>query len=316
MSKHYYSDLERSKVLITTEAAIRAGHCGLRVERNRRFEPFLAQAQALKFAALRAKMPADLLRMSDIQAALIVAAGISDSVAKKLDDVGKTEAVRQFIERFLEPEAKYVDVLVSRFLLTFDRKLNRLMRDAPDDLALRRLSRSIIAHLRNGGTRFHWLDSHCDTWLEMTEDDWDIELHLRGLSWSVGGKPRTLIYNFTVPLVGNNIDLCLFDCGPDALSKETHNTATAYLALGELKGGIDPAGADEHWKTTRTALGRIHTSFAKHNAKPKTFFIGAAVETKMATEIWTMLKNGELDNAANLTDDDQLASMTRWLCSL
>ena len=27
-----------------------------------------------------------------------------------------------------------------------------------------------------------------------------------------------------------------------------------YLACGELKGGIDPAGADEHWKTAGKAL--------------------------------------------------------------
>jgi hypothetical protein len=29
-----------------------------------------------------------------------------------------------------------------------------------------------------------------------------------------------------------------------------------------------------------------------------------------------MLEAGELDNAANLTDDDQIASITRWLCAL
>ncbi len=30
--------------------------------------------------------------------------------------------------------------------------------------------------------------------------------------------------------------------------------AEKTLMLGELKGGIDPAGADEHWKTANTVL--------------------------------------------------------------
>lgn len=95
-----------------------------------------------------------------------------------------------------------------------------------------------------------------------------------------------------------------------------YNNPASYLALGELKGGIDPAGADEHWKTARTALSRIQEAFAKHKLKPHTFFIGAAIEAKMAKEIWAMLKRGTIENAANLTNDHQIASMTRWLCSL
>ena len=119
-----------------------------------------------------------------------------------------------------------------------------------------------------------------------------------------------------MPVVGNNIDLILLNAQVEELTKETFRDPAKYLALGELKGGIDPAGADEHWKTARTALGRIHSSFAKVNQNPKTFFIGAAVEPKMATEIWEMLTSGRLDNAANLTEDEQVISLTHWLCTL
>jgi hypothetical protein len=83
-----------------------------------------------------------------------------------------------------------------------------------------------------------------------------------------------------------------------------------------VKGGIDPAGADERWKTARTALTRIHEAFDKHRLRPGLFFIGAAIESKMAGEIWEMLRGGLLLNAANLTDDEQISSLTRWLCSL
>jgi len=119
-----------------------------------------------------------------------------------------------------------------------------------------------------------------------------------------------------VPLFRNNVDLSLFDCDARSLTRETYRTPSAYIALGELKGGLDPAGADEHWKTASTALTRIREAFGKHKLKPHTFFIGAAIEAKMAEEIWSLLKRGVLENAANLTDDDQIASITRWLCSL
>ena len=190
------------------------------------------------------------------------------------------------------------------------------MKNTPDILAQRRFTRSLIAHLRIAGKPYRWLHTDAAGWTDMPEDDADIELHLRGLAWETAGKVRTLVYNLTVPLFRNNVDLCLFDCAPENLTKDTYKSAAAYLALGELKGGIDPAGADEHWKTARTALGRIQEAFGKRKLQPHTFFIGAAIEAKMATEIWAMLKRGHLGNAANLTNDDQIAAITRWLCSL
>lgn len=86
--------------------------------------------------------------------------------------------------------------------------------------------------------------------------------------------------------------------------------------LDELKNEINPAGADEHWKTARTALERIRIAFSKRGLNPHIFFVGAAIEQKMSSEIWRMLKKGTLENAANLTDDAQIASLSRWLCSL
>jgi Restriction endonuclease BsobI len=125
---------------------------------------------------------------------------------------------------------------------------------------------------------------------------------------------RRCLYNLTVSIVGNNIDLCLFDGESASLDASSLRNPKLYIALGELKCGIDPAGADEHWKTARSALWRIHTAFERQ--KLATFFVGAAVETKMAREIWALLENGTINNAANLTEGNQLASLTRWLCAL
>ena len=65
----------------------------------------------------------------------------------------------------------------------------------------------------------------------------------------------------TVPLVKNNIDLCLLNGEFKTISKSDRENPKIFLAFGELKGGIDPAGADEHWKTARTAWDRIHQAF-------------------------------------------------------
>jgi hypothetical protein len=189
------------------------------------------------------------------------------------------------------------------------------MRNVGGVLAQRKLSRALISTLALGGISYRWLHSTNNSWMPMTDEDSGIELHLRGLSWVKGRRRRTVVYNLTVPFLKNNVDLCLFNCSPEELQNNYRNPGS-YIALGELKGGIDPAGADEHWKTARTALARIQTVFTQSGLNPHTFFIGAAIAKKMAYEIWTQLEQGTLENAANLTAEDQVASISRWLCNL
>jgi hypothetical protein len=271
----------------------------------------------MKAAASRAKMPADLLRIKEIQSGLLTAAGVSDKATNHLEASDKGEAVKGLIKNFLEPAgANFVEELIFRFLLTRGDTLGGSMRNIGGFMAQKKLTRSIIAHLRLAGKTCQWLHSETDEWTNLPEDDTDIELQLRGLCWVSPRGPRTLVYNLTVPFFRNNVDLSLFTCRAESLTKDTYKDPSAYIALGELKGGIDPAGADEHWKTARTALDRIHKAFAKHKLKPHAFFIGAAIEAKMASEIWALLQRGILENAANLTDEDQIASITRWLCGL
>jgi len=317
MDKPYLRHLKSSKDLQTTYEAIRAGFVVLVLERNRRATPFIAQARALKAAASMAKTAIELLKIEEIQPALLTAAGVSDKAANHLQVPDKREAVAGLIENFLEPAgADFVEELVFRFLLTRGDTLGGAMRNIGGFMAQKKLTRSTIAHLNLAGKSCKWLHSNTKVWADLPEDDADVELHLCGLSWKSKKRPRTLMYNLTVPIVGNNIDLCLFDCNPERLTSETRKNPAAYIALGELKGGIDPAGADEHWKTARTALSRISSAFTENNHKPHTFFIGAAIEAKMASEIWGLLEKGVIENAANLTDENQIASITRWLCSL
>lgn len=87
--------------------------------------------------------------------------------------------------------------------------------------------------------------------------------------------------------------------------------------FGEWKGGIDPAGADEHWKTGNSALNRIRTSFSNAGYPHiKTSFIGAVIEHSMAKEIYDQLEDGTLANASNLTNNNQLIAYCNWLIDL
>lgn len=196
------------------------------------------------------------------------------------------------------------------------------MRNVGGALAQRKLTRAILSTLTIGGQSYHWQHSKTKRWIAMTNNDAEIELSLRGLSWESDRGRRTLIYNLNIPLVKSNVDLCLFNLAPEALpanksSKLEPVQVEPYtIALGELKGGIDPAGADEHWKTAQAALNRIRKAFENAGHSPLTFFVGAAIERRMADEIWEQLKSGMLSNAANLNEENQVASISRWLCSV
>lgn len=192
---------------------------------------------------------------------------------------------------------------------------SKTMRNVGGAMAQRKLTRAIIARLSVAGISYDWLSAKSNTWIHGTEDDPDIEMDANGLSWSNGHQDRTIRYNLTVPFLKKNVDLCLFNCRYKELSVSYKNPVF-YLALGELKGGIDPAGADEHWKTARTSLSRINLASANHGLSPHLFFVGAAIENSMYEEIWYQLEEGTLSNAAKLTDSNQVASLCRWLCNL
>ena len=295
---------------------MRAGFVSLALEKNRRATPFVEQARALKVAASTVAAPTELVKVEGIQPALLAAAGVSDKAAGHLRPEDRDAAILGLIENFLAPAGEnFVEELVFRFLLTRGDTLGGSMRNVGGVLAQRKLSRALIATLTLAGTPCRWLHSATNAWAPKPSDDSDIELHLRGLSWAKGRRRRTLLYNLTVPFLKNNVDLCLLNCEPEGLQACVRSPAS-YVALGELKGGIDPAGADEHWKTAGSALTRVRTVFEREGLKPHTFFVGAAIAKRMAQEIWAELEAGALENAANFTVESQLASVSRWLCSL
>lgn len=312
----YRRHLKSANDLVTTYEEVRAGFVALALERNRRATPFVEEARALKIAASKANTAKDLTKIAAIQEALVTAAGVSDKAAGHMQPQDKREAIDGLIAKFLEPAGPaFVEELVFRFLLTRGDTLGGSMRNVGGALAQRKLTRALLSTLTLNNVAYRWMHGANGTWAKMSADDADIEIYVRGLSWALKGKARTLMYNVNVPLVKNNIDLILLECTPEQFSA-AHLEPKRYLMLGELKGGIDPAGADEHWKTGKSALERIRTAFSAKGLTPKLFFVAAAIANKMAGEIWSDLQRGVLSNAGNLTDQDQVASICAWIVEL
>ena len=263
----------------------------------------------------------DLLGINEIQDSLLTAAGVSDKAKTHLQEEDKQEAIKGLIENFLEPSGQsFVDELVYRFLLTRGDSLGGRMRNLGGKLGEWRFTRALMSTCSVSGVDLEYLDSERKNWRPLNTDP-EIERQLKGLHWISRGNGRTLIYNLTVPAVEKNVDFCLFDCSPDEIifgrnRDSVHHKPERYLALGELKGGIDPAGADEHRKTANSALDRIRTAFSDKNCFPKTFFVGAAIEAAMAQEIYQQLEDQTLSNGANLTNEAQVVSLCDWLIKI
>ena len=308
--------LKNVKDLLTPYEEVRAGFVSMALERSRRAVPYVEEARVLKTLASKCKTPAELTKNQNIRPALITASGISDKALGHMEKNDQDKAIEGFVKSYLEPAgSNFVEELVFRFLLTRGDSLGGSMRNIIGALGNRKFSRTMLSVLGLEKIPFKWLNSDTKTWVDSGFDNPDIELVLNGLSWSNEKGERTLTYNRKLPFFKNNIDLCLLDCGFEEIKKNEGNPKR-YLALGELKGGIDPAGADEHWKTAKTALSRIYDKFREHRLRPHLFFTGAIIEKEMAKEIWEELKDGILENAANLTNSNQLISLCTWLISL
>lgn len=187
--KPYLQHLKNSQDLVTPYEATRAGFVALALEKNRRATPFVAQARALKLVASDATSPAELIKIQEIQAALLTAAGVSDKALGHLQAQDKVEAIQGLIQNFLEPAGShFAEELVFRFLLTRGDSLGGSMRNVGGILAQRKLTRAIISILKLSGSPYHWLHSANNTWAQALENDADIEMHVRGLSWRSGSK--------------------------------------------------------------------------------------------------------------------------------
>ncbi len=305
--------------LVTSREETRAGFIAIALEKNYIAVPYIEEAKALKGLAAQVEKPKDLLNIKDLRVGLLTAAGLSDKSLNYLTEDDKIVAIKEIIEKFLEPAGEsFIDELVYRYLLTKGDALGGKARNLAGTLGERKFIRSLMSVFNIAGIKYKWKDNETNTWHEKPTDDTDIEKRIKAIYWK-RNTDRLLMLNTNVPLIKKNVDISILQAKPDDLKAGKQSVIyqpEKYIALGELKGGIDPAGADEHWKTANSALNRIRASFEQKNLKPQTFFIGAAIETAMAVEIFKQLQTGIMNNAANLTNNQQLTKICEWILNI
>jgi hypothetical protein len=100
-------------------------------------------------------------------------------------------------------------------------------------------------------------------------------------------------------IVWADIEGKAYKIGPDLSSLSEEGT---FVWGGELKGGADPAGSDEHWKTAKSAFDRIiDAASATGRPKPKLSFIATILVDRVAHEAALWIKQGKLSSVYNLT---------------
>ena len=90
-----------------------------------------------------------------------------------------------------------------------------------------------------------------------------------------------------------------YKIGPDLSAVGSNDL---FIWGGELKGGADPAGSDEHWKTAKSAFDRILEAIENTGRpKPKLSFIATILVDRVAREAELWLAQGKLTSVYNLT---------------
>jgi hypothetical protein len=312
----------KSSDLVNTHESTRSGFLEYALRKSKESIPYIDKAKALKLILEQnTKKPKDILKIDAIKNSCYEAAGVSVKANNYLTEVDLNEILLEFIKEFLEPAGKqYIDELIYRYLLTSGDALGGRMRNLVGSIANEKLTRNIISQLQVLNVRFEYYDKLSKSWLSSKGYTIDQVSDIRAIKWFLrSGEKRQLIYNLTVPIVKKNIDLVILNCHTESITgnefKELITVPNNYELLGELKGGIDPAGADEHWKTANTALSRVRDSFKKHKIDIPLVFIGTAIENSMSREIFSQYTTGKITNCANLTDEKQLTSLCNWMVS-
>jgi len=310
------------KDLVTSKEDTKKGFVALALRKAKEASFYTKKAKELKEKISNHKNISDLKNDLSIRSQLIESAGISKKTESRLDKESLNQIVSDFLQEFIKPEENRLgDELINRFVLTQGDALGGRMRNIAGKLANEKLNSFIFEELKRKKISHSYFHRKKKIWIKASTNSEAPLDQIKSIKWEIEEKKRIIFFDLTVPIVKKNIDLVIFNndqCGEINSNefKSFIKSSNNYIALGELKGGIDPAGADEHWKTANTALSRIRSSFSEQQVNIFTFFIGAAIETSMAHEIYDQLIEKKLNKCANLTKDEQLKDICSWIISL
>jgi len=298
--------IQSPKDLVTPIDITQSGFLQQALRKTKEASPYVDQAKHLLDKLQMAHAPQELLGFPEIRDDLITAAGFSDKATNYFSPPELEEALlRVLLEIEQRAGSDWRAEITYRFLLTRGDTLGGVMRNIMGAEAKTKFAEAILTALRDKGIV-----------PTVTSSRRGAE-KVQQVSW----PRRVLLFDKKPKIIGKNVDAILLRRTSELTNVDSDlsiatllNNKENYLACGEVKGGIDPAGADEHWKTAYGALGRIREKFK--GKPPKLFFVGAAIENSMAEEIFSQLQSGLLNHVANLNVPQQVSDLASWLVSL
>lgn len=290
--------IKTAKDLQTKHSDIRDGFLKQALLKTDKAAPYVEQAKQFYEALNKCRNIKDIIKLKKYRDALVSACGFSEKAKSKMTEEELSEALIKVLSRIAKKANDgFREEILYRYLLTKGDTLGGSMRNLTGSYASIKLIQAIVNCLKSDGNVVKIVKSKTGK--------------IQRLHW----RNKMLLFDVTPPIIGKNIDVILLKYEIKKGSKlDLLEDRNNYVACGELKGGIDPAGADEHWKTANSALGRIRTALKEKS--PKLFFVAAAIEAAMSEEIFKQLVDGRLDYAANLNDDAQVKDLASWLISL
>ncbi|TKS60793.1 MAG: restriction endonuclease [Nitrospira sp.] len=290
--------ISRASDLVTSHQAVCIGFLNQALTKTQKATPYVKEAFSFWQVLQGVSEVSELLQLPEYRDHLLASAGFSDKAMNHLSESELEQALQRVFETILQRSGEHFrEEVFFRYLLTKGDALGGQMHNVTGAAGQTRLMEAIQAALKRAGAEYDIV--HAANGEKIQRISWD---------------SRRLLFDVKPKLIDKSIDVILLDTSSNEDEEMLLERAAAYLACGELKGGIDPAGADEHWKTAKTALSRIRNKLKR--SCPPLFFVAAAIEMAMAKEIFRDLKKGFLTHIANLTDDRQVEDLASWLVSL
>jgi hypothetical protein len=291
--------VKRASDLETPRAAVVKGFLEQARQKRQKANEFIREVRQLQTRLEGLPSTSAILQDPDLLRVVLLSAGFSQKALSHLKEDERKEIASEMLRDLGEAQGDFASDILYRYLLTQGDSLGGSMRNVVGASAQRAFTAMVLESLQSAG-------------VNPRTESWEENGKTQGIAWN----DRKMLFDKTPKFVRKNVDVILLWTDPPIEgSLNQIEDKGRYLAAGELKGGIDPAGADEHWKTAKTALDRIRKAF-RPGRTPCLFFAGVAIEREMAKELYRDVKEGNLSFAANLTSEEQTRALISWLIAL
>lgn len=290
------NSIKNASDLVTTKDATVNGFSWQVGEKVSRAKDYISHADYFVKKSEGIKSIQDVRKDKTLTEFFIAACMLSKKSLSHLSEDIQNEIICKLVDFNKLGNKDYVRSLEQRYFLTSGDSLGGTMRNVVGQSAQDKLTEAIVARLEALGKKPERI------------------LNNSKKTVAVKWADRQVIFDKKPKFIDKSVDIIVVK-GESAKTGNLEEPEN-YVCCGELKGGIDPAGADEHWKTAKTALVRIATAFEDQGFdKPKLVFLGAAIEAAMSNEIFELYSSGWLSGAANINYDDQLSEVVDLIIS-